>query len=555
VNNNTGTDDAIADTSAVYYPSTNADAVTFEFDSQHADSTGEGKHAVYLLYNADMKVTRYTSTDSSDGFREIASNLDVNVQTTHAHLSRCSSGTGTAYPRGWGIPCFGNKKLGLQIQYSGNTIRSRIQLVEFNPTQGKQLTPYQEYIIDNLDVVELLHFDNDLNDLAYGFHGGTFSTMHASFENEFACYGSSKSLTLDSSLGTNTYFLNCSHEFSNLKATTERTISMWFMVESIQDLFIAICKEGGGLNNVSFFLGFGNALMVQVTDIQSSPTQNIQLYSDVLIEPMRPYNITMTLKTDGGYAKLYIDGVLQDNSKGNPFSATELSSHSDLKTIGGTNCSLNIAGKSVSFYAISKGWYSHWCSFKSELSGTDIKNVLVEKGLPASYTIYNQADLDALANTVLPNYSLSLRIEGGSDDLELTADNITVNERTSYHIQWTGTGKLTFKNINGSDISIGTSLYGGDIDIVSQKHIVLKIVDAVSNTPIEDARVYFTDFDRYEVSDVNGEVSIYEFIATGADVIATIRKSSASPFYKSYKQTGTITGEENIYTIPMVKDE
>jgi hypothetical protein len=394
-----------------------------------------------------------------------------------------------------------------------------------------------------------------MHDLACGYHAGTFSTMNAGFETAFACYGANKCLALDSTLGLNTYFMTAANVYSNLGKTTERTISMWFMVESIQDLFVAFCKEGGGLNNVSFFLGFGNALMVQITDVQSTPNQNIQLYSDVLIEPMRPYQITMTYKTDGGDAKLLVDGVLQDNSKGNPFSAPELASHSDLKTIGGTNCSINIAGKSVSFYAISKGWYSHWCNFTEALTPSEVKSTLVEKGLPASYTITAQADLDALANTALPNYPLSLRIEGGTADLELTADNITMNDRTTYHIQWLGTGTLTFKNINGSNISISNSLNGGTVTIVSQKHITVRVIDAATNARIEDARIYFSDFDRYETTDANGEVSIYEFISTGVDMLATIRKSSASPYYKSYSLSGTITGDENEFVIPMVKDE
>jgi hypothetical protein len=209
----------------------------------------------------------------------------------------------------------------------------------------------------------------------------------------------------------------------------------------------------------------------------------------------------------------------------------------------------------VSFYAISKGWYSHWCNFTEALTPSEIKSTLVEKGLPASYVISSQADLDALANMTLPNYPLSLRIEGDTSDLELTADNITVNPLTTYHIQWLGTGTLTFKNINGSNITISHSLNGGPINIVSQKHIVVKVVDAATNAEIEDARIYFSDFSRYETTDANGEVSIFEFISTGVELDATVRKSSTSPYYKSYHLKGTITGEENAFTVPMVKDE
>lgn len=136
-NNLGGVDDAIADNSAVYYPGPDTDLVTFAFHADHSDAAtagNEGQHFVHVLEHPHMAVTRYSDTTSHTG----QYNLDVtsagltNVEQAGVEVSRSSSGTGTAYSRGWvNARLQDSVTVGMWTNRSGNTIETRLQVYDF----------------------------------------------------------------------------------------------------------------------------------------------------------------------------------------------------------------------------------------------------------------------------------------------------------------------------------------------------------------------------------------------------------------------------------------
>ena len=65
------------------------------------------------------------------------------------------------------------------------------------------------------------------------------------------------------------------------------------------------------------------------------------------------------------------------------------------------------------------------------------------------------------------------------------ADNVTHDPLASVHIQWMGTGTLTYVNTNGSDASIFSTPNGGTVTIVNPA--VLTVSPLVPDTEV---RVY-----------------------------------------------------------------
>jgi hypothetical protein len=353
----------------------------------------------------------------------------------------------------------------------------------------------------------------------------------------------------------------CNSAASNFGNHEKRTVGGWVMVDSIQKLQVQVYKEGGGANNIAFLLGFGNKLMVQV-DQSTSPSDYVQVYSDFSLETNRPYHVLLTFDAKGVGAKLYIDGKLQSNSFGNPWEGDYLASHTGPLVLG-ADAPIDVGGPDVTFYTPTRCFYSDWINTDDVLSDDMIKFEVVEKGLPAKVELAveqgggeTQSDLDNYANTGIDNYPLIFRIPAPTNggDLTLEADNITIDPNATYHIQWLGTGKLTWKNKNGSNVSVYSSLFGGDVEIITQVNVHIKVVDAKTGSHIENAHVYIPAADVYLVTDSTGEVSFYEYFTIGDAIEIKVRKASEPPYYKATKGTLTISGADNTITIPMIPD-
>ncbi|MFZ5424171.1 MAG: DUF2341 domain-containing protein [Patescibacteria group bacterium] len=129
---------AIADTSATYRPNANTNQVDWAFNTDH-DSAGDNRHFVHVLKNPYMTVTRFTDTGALQG----ANNVDItsagitDLSTTASEISCTSSGTGTAFGRGWK-----NGRITSTTNYehwthrSGNTIDCAIQIIDLSGIVG-----------------------------------------------------------------------------------------------------------------------------------------------------------------------------------------------------------------------------------------------------------------------------------------------------------------------------------------------------------------------------------------------------------------------------------
>ena len=568
-------DDAIADTSAVYYQDDSVmNEVYWLFHSDHVDSVGDSIHYVYVVENPDITVYRESSTNNTNAYLEFFTSLNPRpaAYETSMMVSRSSSGTGAAYPRGFDGAVYTGKYAHTWCMYSGNTADKRVQLIHFgtdswNPTDNT----YIGAVIKNTDVNSYWPLQGNYLDYGSAEWANNYTDFPVvSFvtkgddDTAFGCRGHTKSLKLSAGTGTSMsaeqkYMVMCNSPCSNWGGQAERTLGGWFSLSKIQELSACIYKEGGGANNIAFLVGFGNTLMVQV-DQTTGGTEYVQVYGDFPLSAQRPYHVTLVFKGNDN-VKLYIDGKLQERSFNNPYDFAEHPSHTGPQ-IWGIDSSIDAGGPNVEFFGPEAVYLASWFNANTVLPENDIRFYLVEHGLPTlenipSGTAANmQSALDNLADTSLDDYPLGIRINAPTDgnDLTLTADNVTVNENMTYHIQWLGTGKLTWKNSNGSNISVYSTLFGGTVEIINSKTVNVHVYDIRTGNAIAGAAVYFVELDRYETTDSSGDISFTEFLQDGADMTVRIRKATTAPYYKPYKIQLTIPSGDIEIVAPLIPD-
>lgn len=168
---NSGSNEAIADNYPVYTPN-GTTQVNWTFHSDHDGATE--RHFVHVLRNANMNVTRFSDTSSS------ANETTINI--TSAGLSdinqafimgsSTSSGTGTAYGRGWrNYYLNSNTQAAHWSHRSGNTVNTEIQIVNLNPSisycasngnlsYNTGITRVIFNTIDNSDVTKDVGYEN-----------------------------------------------------------------------------------------------------------------------------------------------------------------------------------------------------------------------------------------------------------------------------------------------------------------------------------------------------------------------------------------------------------
>ena len=135
------------------------------------------------------------------------------------------------------------------------------------------------------------------------------------------------------------------------------------------------------------------------------------------------------------------------------------------------------------------GRYSNWATFSganAALTDAEVREELFEKGAIPDITVTNQTQLDAIASSVRPNVPLAIRVDVAGS-ISLTADNITFDPLCSIHVQYTGSGTLTWINNNGSDASIGSTTGGGIINFVNPATLTLSPLVANSEVRIYEA--------------------------------------------------------------------
>ena len=352
----------------------------------------------------------------------------------------------------------------------------------------------------------------------------------------------------------------------------ERTFCGWIMLGGIQKSVSAIYKEGGGVQNLAFIVSLGNTLTAQMADSVSG--NNVQAFGDFKLTPNRPYHICYrySYTESPKEFRLYVDGEEQTATDGNPITGTSFSSHSGDCIWGDPDANLETGGTDISYAGQLDCYYAAWAHWAAaDNSGnvpldktTEIRDKLFRRGALPNETITSgtpaamQTQLDALADTEIPDWPLGIRVEmaTGSSDLELEADNITFSSRCTLELEWQGTGVLTWVQRNGSSLDtskIYASL-GGTVTIVNSVPVVVTVKDVATGGVIEGARVLLT-------SDTGGSLPYQASVTiTRSSTTATVTHtthgfstgqkvliSGASQYEYTGVKTITVTGT-NTYT-------
>jgi len=262
-------------------------------------------------------------------------------------------------------------------------------------------------------------------------------------------------------------------------------IGGWIRLNSIQLPPKSIYREGTTGNQYNITLWAGNKIMLDIV----SNTNVIQGFSNIVLKPNRVYHV-FTKFIGNSFFGLYIDGVLQavtEPSSGIPNFANI--GNRTAAEFGDPSATTEVGNATVILNGSENCRYNFWVSFINTtafaLTDTIIREVLFENGVLPSVTVTNQSDLNTLSNTLRPDEPLNIRVADNGSDLTLIADNITHDSLASIHIQWMGSGRLTYINTNGSNASIISTPNGGVVNIVNPA-----ILNVSPLIPGSEVRVY-----------------------------------------------------------------
>jgi len=377
------------------------------------------------------------------------------------------------------------------------------------------LTPYHELIVDSLNADHYWRLNNTYDDtgdtgptrnMTSGVVGTwTFSSADADILSD----SNTHSVVIDSVTERREIADSANMNITDTHA--ERTLAFWFKINNIQQPMAAIWKEGGGVQNLAFIIGLGNQLMFQLADVAGT-RDNVQAFSDIRLTPNRPYHICgrYSNSESPAEARLFIDGVEQASTDGNPMTINIFDTHSGDVTWNDPDNNLETGGTDIAYNGLEDANWSDWCTWSDNSAGTnaggldkvtEIRDILFRRGARPAYTISAdtsanmQSDLDTqLSDSEVEDWPLGIRVEAPTDgsDLELVFDNITFNSRTTDHLEWRGSGELTIVLENGSSIDSNKvwSQTGGTINIIDAPAVTITCRDAADiSTTIQNVRV------------------------------------------------------------------
>ena len=340
---------------------------------------------------------------------------------------------------------------------------------------------YRDDIIA-LGVNHVWHCVGNLNDIVGTLN---FTNSGGAFSGPQICEDAATSYVTNGTADTAT----AASDPSVQDVTVDFCYALWFQTTAIQQPPCRIFGDGGQTVNNSFFHGFGNSI---VAEADCDPDV-IQVGSSTALEANRPYHLTLVFRDIGGGSgqlEFFLDGVSQGTADVADVSSA---ARGGFRIGGVTNTtSYTIGGSAFQLVSPVNGYYSMIKTLVgADLpTNTEIREELFEKGALPGVTISSdtqvnmQSALDALASSARPNEVLNIRVEAvtGDGDLQLTADNITHDALASIHVQYMGSGTLTWINNNGSNASIGSAPNGGAITFITPA--VLTIEPLISGTKI-----------------------------------------------------------------------
>ncbi len=367
--------------------------------------------------------------------------------------------------------------------------------------------------------------------------------------------------------------------------SAERTLSFWWEMGSIQHELACIWKEGGGVQNIAFFVGAGNTLLFQCADTPGNAI-NAQAWSDFKLATDRAYHICGIYSLVDDEVRLFIDGVEQTDTDGNPLGSGTFNSHSGDITWGDPDTNLETGATDISYNTHSNAKLSDFATWSDNstntdagrISDTDIRDKLYRRGAIPDNTISEgtetamQTALEAL-NETRTDSPLSLRVEGSTDgDFELTLEDSSGNpwtfeDRISSHVEYRGVDTLTLVRPPGCNLDANKcwTQTGGTITVVDDVDLTVTARNINTKAVIAGARVRVTaDTGGPEtvgtvllegVTDVSGQVTDRYRYSSSQPVVGRVRKGSASTYYKTSDIVSTIGPSGLDLTIFMIEDE
>ncbi len=311
-------------------------------------------------------------------------------------------------------------------------------------------------------------------------------------------------------------------------ALDRKAVCGWFRATAIQLPPKSVYREGTSNNQFNLVMWAGNNLMLDVVNGSTV----VQAFADQVCQPNRAYHILARVEGTGfgNKVELYVDGVKQSTTEpaNGQLGAATLGSRTAAEWADPSG-STEVGNATVLLNAPVNGNYAMWASFSgadAQLTDTEIREELFEKGALPGTTISAgteaamQTSLDALADSARGDEPLNIRIEAvtGDGDLTLSADNITHDALASIHVQYMGTGTLTWTNTNGSDASIGSTPNGGTINFVTPA--VLTVSPLISGTEVR----YYDAGTTTELAGVESSGTSYNSSVSASSVDIVIHK-------------------------------
>ena len=278
-------------------------------------------------------------------------------------------------------------------------------------------------------------------------------------------------------------------------STNRKAVAGWFMPTAVQQPPCRIYGEGTTGASFAFLLGFGNSLLYEF----NTGSDVIQIFGDTGLVSNRAYHLCMIFEGNGfaNECRAYLDGVKQTDSFATAPNLASLPSRTPAE-FGDPVGSSAVGGTSLLLVAPVNGNYNYWSFFtgaSAVLTDSEVRQELFEKGALPDTTITSgsqsamQTQLTALASSVRPNKPLCIRVEAvsGNGNVTLTADNVTFDALASIHVQYMGTGTLTWVNTNGSNASIGSTPNGGTILFQTPRTLTINSLIAGSEVRVYQA--------------------------------------------------------------------
>ena len=328
-----------------------------------------------------------------------------------------------------------------------------------------------------------------------------------------------------------------------------REIIGWIKLPAIPyKVATVVWEEGGGVNNIYFALGPGNALFFNVADSNGAPAFKVQAYADFTLTPNRWYHIRGILECGVGIqgVELRIDNIVQSVSAGDlPITDTTMSTHSGDYAYGDADGNLDTGGTDIAYAGSNGMLYAWWATASDSGGGAPISDADRELdfilGAPETDLVLPdteanmQTAMDAIAPVSYSDVSLALKISrvNGGGNLRLELDSVEFDGAVSAQVFWFGTAGETLTLVNNGasnvDASKCFSPYGGSVVIENPLTLTIE-----------------SNFDM-----TGAEVRLYDADATGTDKGTELDGVEVNP--TSDFSTGAVSAG-NLIWIQIIQD-